>query len=267
MSSSRYGVLTIWSVLVPGLPQWRRGQSTRGAILAGWYASSMTVGLPTFGSPVGWLALGFATLVHVASVADAMNLAAFPRLAVGSTARWTAAGLLIALGFYLPLLLVGAGTGWPTLLARSPRHLYLIQRGAYRTSAPRPGDRVWIDAHGDVEAGPATVIAGPDDFVRRLGDAYQRPGREPWHDPDAPRGPAIELEFRVPRGQLLVAFDRDRPNDDPADRAPCLVAVAQVRGRIGLESSRPTRPIPDADPSRTRTQPAEPTAPPTGSIG
>ncbi|MFO0959675.1 MAG: hypothetical protein U0800_19940 [Isosphaeraceae bacterium] len=234
MTSSRPGALIPWSLLVPGLPQYLRGQGRRGAILAGWFGASMAVGLPTAGSWVGILLLGFAALVQVGSAADAIELAAFPRLAVGPRGRWSAAGLAVALGCYSPWVLLGSWAGWPSPVARGPLEFYLVQRSAYRTSNPRPGDRVWVEAHEGVEAGPAAVLAGPGEFIRRIDEAYLRPGLDPWRDPGFRPGRSVELEFRVPPGHLLVTFDPATPDGRP-NRGPLLVPIARVAGRIGVE--------------------------------
>lgn len=235
MASTPTGGPILWFLLVPGLPQWLRGQPVRGAILAGWFGSAMVAGLASSGTAIGLILLGFAVLVQVGSAADAVELAAFPRLAVGPWARWTSAGLAVVLGCHLPLIVLGSWAGWPTARLGGRARVALIQRGAYRSSSPTAGDRVWIDAHDGVEPGPATVIAGPGEYVRRIDRTYVRPGREPWLAPSTENRPSIELEFRVPHGHLLVAFDPDPSAVGRSQSGPQLVETARVAGRVAAE--------------------------------
>lgn len=246
--------MLIWSLLVPGWSQWLRGRRSWGLTLAGWYASALVVGLSATGSPIGWGLLGFALLTHLASTAEAIERAAFPRLAVGPRAVWTAAALLVVLGCYAPWILLISWTGWPTPMVQNPLYPCLVLRGAYQTTTPRAGDRVWIAAQNGEEAGPATVIAGAGERVQRVNDAYLRPGQDRWRSPGPFLGRPVDLEFQVPRGRLLVAFDP--PTNGRPGYGPVLVKLAHVTGRIAAETPRsPAPPTTDDQPGPLPNEP------------
>ncbi|RUL83092.1 hypothetical protein, partial [Tautonia sociabilis] len=130
-----------WRVVVPGWPQWRRGQRRRGMVLLGSYLSALGVGLFAWGTGLGAVLLGFAMFAHWASVADAIRQAAFPGF--GPWAPGFSAAMGLGAGAYAPALAVTLQVAFP---AWTPGGGFLVDRSAFDSREPEAGHWVWLEA-------------------------------------------------------------------------------------------------------------------------
>ncbi len=189
-------------VLVPGYPQWGWRQPERAAVFFGTFAGSLTVGLFAWGSRAGLAMLALAFVAHVASAADTIRQAAFPGFG-----RWVptvSASCGLGLGCYVPALALASGLAWPDRRDGLPHEGYLINRWAYRATAPSPGDWVWYRLPGG-GFGLGRLVAGAGGSVEWTDDEVRVDGRALGWSPITPDGPPVELSLTVPEGRVLIA--------------------------------------------------------------
>ena len=212
---------------LPGAPQWFWRQRERSLVFFGSFASSMAVGLFTWGTRTGLALVGFAYLAHVVSAADAIRQWSFPGFG-----RWVptiSASSSLAIGCYGPLLLVGSVVAWPGHEGGGTGAGYLVNRWAYGNRIPELGDRVWLARDQGATAGRVVeVIARPGQNVEWTPRGLRVNGRRtelvPFRSGKSPLG----MEFQVPDGQLLVTWRSGKAmGPNPWE----LVSAAQVEGR------------------------------------
>jgi hypothetical protein len=198
-----------WAAIVPGLPQWRRGQRSRGAVLFGSYLSALAVGAFGWGSGLGSVLLGFAFFAHCASVADAIRQSAFPGF--GPWAPWFSAAFGLGAAGYVPALAIALNVACPV---RGPEGGYLVDRSAYLQRAPEPGHRVWlVGGDGRHEPCLVAVVATGGQEVSWSRSGMLVDGRRPAVGPvsvsDWSRSRGT---FRVSeRSMLVVCIEPDCP--------------------------------------------------------
>lgn len=216
-------------VLVPGYPQWRRGDRERALVLGGTFASALAVGLFAWGTPTGLTLLAVAFFCHVGSATDAIRAGAFPGFARGVPMLSTSIGL--GLGCYGPLLALAAALAWPGGIGQgSSSERYLVNRWAYQTTKPRAGDWVYFRSPRGRGFGIARVVAGPGQMVEWNQDQIRVGGLAlGWLPRAAGRAPR-DLALTVPTGQLLVAPPRES-RDEVSSCGLLLLPEASVIGQ------------------------------------
>jgi hypothetical protein len=202
-----------WRVLVPGLPQWSWGQGARGWVLFGSCASGLATAAFLWGTPTSLGLLVFAFLAHVVSVVDAWDQAAFPPL--GRWAPGLTAAVWLAAVLYAPALVASSLLGWPGLRGGgSATEGYLIDRWAYRSAEPRPGDWVWFRPTHRSEPRLGRVVAGSSHEVEWSDNMLRVEGRPaPIATPFRPAEVPRSLTYRVSDGHVLVKPARGGPGD------------------------------------------------------
>ena len=220
-------VLDGLSVLIPGAPQWRWGQSERSAFLFGSFVTGLGVGLFTWGTRTGLALIGFAFLIHVISASDAIRQCSFPGFE-----KWvptTSAFVGLAFVLYGPLLLAGSVIAWPVIGVGENPEGYLIDLTAYKGAIPDSGDMVWLGAHGGERRGRmAEVIARAGQNVEWTGRRLRVDGRRVDLSPFLTDQASSEMEFQVPEGQILVA---SRVSDSLISRSWECVPDFRAEGR------------------------------------
>ncbi|QDV35912.1 S26 family signal peptidase [Tautonia plasticadhaerens] len=225
-----------WRVVIPGWPQWRRGDRVRAMVLAGSYASAMMVGLFAWGTGPGAALLGFAALTHSASVADAIRQAAFPGF--GAWAPWFSAAAGLGGAGYAPALAVALQFACP---AWTEGGGYLINRSAFEGRGPEAGHWVWLDRERpDRPRRVALVVAIGGQRVSWSEGVLRVDGMPA----SIPRGVIDEGrrsrgEFDVPAGALLVfADERDLPGPAPGEAGDGLLTLVASDLALGQAWAR-----------------------------
>ena len=221
-----------WRVVVPGWPQWRRGQRGRAMVLAGSFSSAMMVALFAWGTGPGAMLLGFAALAHSASMADAIRQGAFPGF--GPWAPWLSAAAGLGGGGYAPALMIAMQFACP---AWTEGGVYLINRSAFDGRGPEAGHWVWLDAEGPGwRRGVALVVAVGGQRVSWSEGVLRVDGSPASIPPgviDQER--RSRGEFSVPEGALLVFGEEqdlgDRGLEEPEGGRLSLVATDRAIGR------------------------------------
>ncbi|WP_169980492.1 S26 family signal peptidase [Tautonia rosea] len=200
-----------WFLLLPGVPQWRRGERSRGLVILGWYWSAVMVAGFGWGSMIGAMLLGAAFLAHCASVADEVRQSAFPGF--GSWAPWFSAAVGLGVVGYVPGLLVALTLAYP---AWTKDGGYLVNRRAYEQQAPAPGQWVWLDRQTSASSidrpkGMARVVAVAGQVVSWSNGGILIDGRKPVVDSEGLLlTPRTQGRFEVPERALLVVCEGPR---------------------------------------------------------
>jgi hypothetical protein len=217
-------------LLVPGYAQWRWGQSGRGQVLFGWFASAIAVSIFAWGTTTGLSMLAFAFLAHVVSILDALRQSSFPGLNPWATRIGVSGGL--AAGVYVPILTVASLVAWPGLRGGSEAEGYLVNCWAYRGSEPERDDLVWYrptplsePRFGRIVAGPGQEVAWSENGLSVNGGSLLLAA--PFRSPQPPRG----LAYRVPEGHVLI-HPGQWPAHSRATEPLVIVERAQVVGRV-----------------------------------
>ena len=222
--------------LVPGYPQWDRGERGRSLVLFGSFASSMAVGGFAWGTWVGLAILLLAYGAHVTSLADAIRQGAFPGF--GRWVPWATASAGLGFGCYGPALAAALVVAWPGYSEEDEegrRRGFAIDRRAYWVRGPSPGDWAWLRLPGRDAPEAFRVLAGAGQAVGWSEAGLRVDGERIDWSPDASVWRPRELTFRVPDGHVLVGpevADRDEDADAPAPGCGLvLVSTRQVLGR------------------------------------
>lgn len=224
-------------LLVPGYPQLFWGRPELGTFLLGTYASSLTVGLFTWGTRCGWLLLGSAFLVHVVSLAAALHQRSFPPFAP----RLTFASATSVLGLaYSPLLAVALAMAWPVPGNPASPEGYLANRWAYRRLEPATGH--WVcylgsPGEGGLQVGLLRACAGQRIDYRDgswwLGGQFLAHSIEGLDTPPAVPTASLSSQL-VPPGHELVEPATSSFSSHRQYPAGALVQVPtrQIQGRV-----------------------------------
>lgn len=235
-----------WRILIPGYPQWAWRQRERALVLFGSFLTSLSVGLFIWGTQASFLILIFAFGTHVASAADVIRQTAFPGFGRLVPAVSASAGL--GLGCYGPALGLALLFAWPGYGGDSARDAYLINRGAYLSTAPEPGDQAWVQLPGWSRPRAAQVVAGPGQQVEWSASGLRVAGLGvPWSPPSSAWQPR-ELSFSVPEGQVLVAL-QETPGQPGKPATSCGLALVDI-GSIGGRAWARLYPVWDRGPVR-----------------
>ena len=222
-------------LLVPGYPQLSWGRPELGTFLLGTYASSLTVGLFTWGTRCGWLLLGSAFLVHVTSLAAALRQRSFPPFAP----RLTFASATSVLGLaYSPFLAVALAMAWPVPGHPAAPEGYLANRWAYRHLEPAAGHWVCYQnvpgTSTSLQVGQLRATAGQridyHDGSWWLGGQFLAHSIQGL-DPPPTADPARVSSKRVPPGHELVEPDTSHHHQYQAGSL-LQVQTRQIQGRV-----------------------------------
>lgn len=229
-ASPRFMPRAGWRIIVPGHAQWAWGQRDRGVVLFGSFLAAVAVAVFGWGTPLGFVLLGFAYLTHVASVSDSLLQSAFP--ALGRKAAFAAASGGLAAGVYAPLILSAATFAWPSASSDSLPERYLVNCLAYHRRDPRRNEWVWYRPSPSSEPRLGRITAAEGQEIRwsedrlRVDDRLTRTLGATFRSASAPR----EMAFRVPAAHLLVDDPRAASNPSHSD-GPMIVPREWVMGR------------------------------------
>jgi hypothetical protein len=218
-------------ILIPGYPQWSWCQRERALVLFGSFAISLGVGLFVWGTWASLAILAFSCLTHMISAADVIRQSAFPGFGRFVPAASASAGL--GIGCYGPAVALAMVCAWPGFRGDTPQEGFLINRGAYWTNDPGPGEWAWVQLPGWRGPGAVRVLAGPGQTVEWSESGLRVGGSGvPWTPPRTSWRPR-ELAFTVPAGQVLVAPEALGRGDPKVTTACGLVLVGkdQIDGR------------------------------------
>lgn len=220
------------AILVPGYPQWIWCQKERAAALGGMYAAAIFVGLFAWGSRIGLAMLALAFLTHVSSAADAIRQGAFPGFG-----RWVptvSASFGLGLGCYAPALAMASVLAWPDGPAGRESERYAINRWAFRSADPEPGDWVWYRPADGRGFGLGRLVARAGHSVEWSPDSIRVDGQAlPW-SPIAPGGEPLDFAMTVPDDQILIA-----PMDGAtAESSSCGLMLLPRDGVVGRPWAR-----------------------------
>jgi len=232
-TDSAQGIFS-WSagigMLVPGLTQLNWGQHERGLVLLVSFLAAMASSLFCWGNPMGWAFLAFAFMTHAASTLDLIRQRSFPVfphfMAVLATVGWLALAGYVPLGTLLTLFAFPAHPDGPAGVG------YLVNRLAYRASAPSQGHFVWmkLSPESAPRAGRVIAVAGQEvEWKSRHWEVDGWPITSPPFD--LARYSPDRYQFRVPERHLLIGLE-----NDSSRLLPCgpmvLISQEQVVGRI-----------------------------------
>lgn len=216
-------------VLIPGYVQWSWRQRERAAILFGSFTAAVTVAVFAWGTRMGLAVLVFAFGTHVISVVDALRQTAFPGFG-----RWmplvSASGGL-ALGVYVPSLLVASVVAWPARDGRfSEPEGYLVNCWAYHERPPSQGDWIWLRSSPGGVPRIGRVVAGAGQEVEWSKNRLTIHGsKRNLGSPFRSASPPEELAFVVPEGHVLI--DPQARSSQGSMNGLVLVPREQVAGR------------------------------------
>jgi hypothetical protein len=198
------------SFLLPGFPQWAARQRERGLVLFATYASSLSIGIFTWGSRTSLALIAFAYVTHIASATDAIHQWSFPGFGRWVPAFYTTTGLAVV--GYGPLVLMGFLLAWPGIEGDSSGDSYLVNRLAYEDRAPEPGEYVWLAGSGiGGHEGLGQVLAGPGEDVEWVDGRLRIAGRYVNTNPFRPGLAPKQLDFKVPEDRYLVSYKTGDP--------------------------------------------------------
>jgi hypothetical protein len=216
-------------VLLPGLAQLAWGQRERGLVFLISFLSSLGMSVFFWGIHLGWGFLAFAFLTHMASSLDVLRQRSFPvfprLLASVAVVGGLGSTIYLPLGAFLTLCALPAHSEGPSGTG------YLVNRLAYETREPAPGQCIWLrlSPTSAPRAGRVVAVAGQE--VEWTGRHWRVDGTKvalpqtasfPYY-PDAWR-------FRVPEHHVLIGPDIDPARAEPS--APLIiVGREQIVGR------------------------------------
>jgi len=216
-------------MLVPGLTQLNWGQHERGLVLFLSFLSALVSSLFCWGNPMGWAFLAFAFVTHAASTLDLIRQRSFPvfpqSMAVVATVGWLGMTAYLPLGALLTLFAFPAHSEGPAGVG------YLVNRLAYRASAPAQGHFVWMRLSPESAPRAGRVIAVAGQEVEWKLRRWQVDGHEVTAPPfDLTLYSPDQYRFRVPERHMLIGLE-----NDSSRLLPCgpivLVSQEQVVGR------------------------------------
>lgn len=216
--------------LIPGYPQWSAGRRTRGACLAGLYATSAAGALAFWGNPVTWLLLAAVIVFQGISWVDAARQNPFSGMTPTPVLAVTGAGLSLAV--HAPAIGLLTLLAWPSYGPDPEDGSYLVNRLAYKDRLPSPGQWVWLDGSVEGLQSAARVVAIGGQEVEWTGRRWTVDGEE--IDTGSAGGFAgypRRWKFRVPSNHVLLDPEtRARPGES---RAPMIVVESEhITGRV-----------------------------------
>lgn len=218
-----------WRLLVPGAYQRSLGQTERGRSALLTYVCAVAVAAFSWGTPLAFGMLLVAVIIHLISVCDALSQHAFPGFARGIPVVSVAIGLCFA---YVPCFMLGLRVAGSERVENLPNHRYLLNRLAFETSPPRPGD--WVAYHPVSRRGVAigrVVACGGQEVRCVAGDVFvdgARVGQRLFGLGQ------VDLSLTVPEGHALVLSDLSNQQNEQR-KSLVLVSNTQVIGRPWLQ--------------------------------
>jgi hypothetical protein len=207
----------------------RWGQRERGIVFLGSALSSLATALFCWGTWAGWCLLGLAGLWQVFAIVDVLRQPAFPDFP-GKTA---VSAVIFALGFavYGPLGTLLWSYAWPSETDPDGGGAYLVNRRAYVSRPPAPGQWIWVRTAPSRTPRSGQVVAVDGQEVECTGRGWRVDGREvrlpfPGPETDFP----ARWRFRVPKDHVLVGPQGRGLKGQPASPL-VLVARDQIVGR------------------------------------
>jgi len=229
---------TVWfALLLPGGVQWSRGRRWRGLAFAWSYGGSLAIALSFWG---GWLSLIFlavAVACQTLGWVDALKGSPFSGFTPTTVLAATGGGLSLAA--HLPMIGLLCLFAWPVAGDGRTDGSYLVNRLAYRSQSPAPGDWVWLGgtAPGDVRAARVVAVGGQE--VEWTGSRWTVDGRS--INVDSTRvfaGYPNRWRFRVPNRHVLI--DSAVPVSPGTPGAPwVMIEERRIIGRIWAHSTGP----------------------------
>ena len=221
-------------LLIPGYPQWAWRQRDRAIVLVGSYLAALVVGVFAWGTTLGLGLLGFAFLTHAFSAADAIRQYAFPGFGRLVPALSTSAGL--GAFCYAPALALASMYAWPIALDERPREGYFVNRRAYRSGVPSPGETVWLRPTRGARPKVARIVAGAGQRVEWSGDRFRVDDQVVEEAPFGLSGSPAGLRMTVPEGYALVAFGGDPHRGKGVPGGWEIIDQRDIRGRAWARS-------------------------------
>lgn len=198
--------------------------------MAGSYGGSLLMALGLWG--------GWSSLVFLAVAVACQTLGWVDALKGSPFSGFTPVTVLAAAGGGLSAAAHAAMLGllcllaWPAPGDHPADGSYLVNRLAYRSQPPAPGDWVWLEGLDAVESRAARVVAGGGQEVEWTGERWTVDGRTV--DVDSTRvfaGYPSFWRFRVPNGHVLI--DSEVPVSPERPGAPWVVIEnRRIAGRI-----------------------------------
>lgn len=227
---------TAWfALLMPGCVQWARGKRRRGLAFAWSYGVSLATALALWG---GWLAvvcLAVAIVCQTLGWVDALKGSPFSGFTPTSVLMATGGGLSLAA--HLPMIGLLGLLAWPAAGAYPDAGSFLVNRLAYRSRPPAPGDWVWLDATVPGVRRAARVVAVGGQEVEWTGNRWTVDGRA--IDVDSSRifaGYPQRWRFRVPNLHILIDSTAQVAPEKPG--APWMVVEdRRIIGRVWARST------------------------------
>lgn len=252
---THFDTATLFRCLLPGWPQWQRGDRERAALFAVTFLFFLTTGLLLMGRVLGSFLLGLAFSVHVVSITDALVVHyASWRDRVGFTLLTSLAIFFVA---YFP-------AGWAITRVATP----------FQINGPLPpfiaGDVLWYNRSSQPEVGDWALYEVPNftvngrtaggqaaqfriqgqrinRVVAQAGDTYAWDGRQllvdgkpsQWQPESTGRLPSPGPQ-KVPPGHWLILPNHLLPaGADPGNgywRRTALIPDAQIHGKVFFQS-------------------------------
>lgn len=214
-------------LLVPGGLQLTWRQRRRALVFFSGVIASLFVGVWCWGSPLSFVMLACAYALHSISTVDAFRQWAFPGF--GRVATAISGPAALALGGYVPAVALAMGMASPEVWSIAPSERYLVNRWAYRSADPNPGQSIWFTPDVGAAAQLGRVVAGAGSSVEWR-DGLLRVDGEPlgWMPSHAAAAPNV-LSLKVPENFVLVA----QRSSDARDRTSSGLLLIERRQIVG----------------------------------
>ena len=120
---------------------------------------------------------------------------------------------------------------WPVGPSGADHERYAVNRCAFRSSDPQPGDWAWYRSADGRGFGLGRVVGRPGNSVEWSSEGVRVDGQPLSWRPEAPDGEPIDLSMTVPEGRLLVAPMLGASSPSAPSCGLLLVARDDVIGR------------------------------------
>ena len=181
----------LWTSPVPGLAAWREGRRDEAVGLAVSWSSALIGAILGWGVFWGWVMVGYAFLIHVASVASLARRRGFPRWNFTVAVAWSS--VILGGAIYVPALCVAWTVFHPFQAEDGQR--YVVDLREFDPNALEPGEWLWVESPSrEMES-----VAAPDSSDPGTIRSPDRPGTTTRKSPFQGTPPFRTGDFDVAR--------------------------------------------------------------------
>lgn len=194
--------IPILIVLAPGCAHLYARHTQAGQLFAGSHLSALAIAVLGWGTPLGVCMATVAFCLHVVAVSDAIALISLP-----PRPPWrirAVVGCILGCFVYAPALNAALLFADPVQLPCAANECYLVNRKAYESKPPLPGDWIWHHASSADPGRMARVLAGPGQTAELISGTWRVEGRSLSWARQGRNHPLQDFVMRIPADRLLV---------------------------------------------------------------